>query len=354
MLDIHIPANFCLRPKACRYWKGMDINMEQKIAHLCTKYNLGNLTNTPIMVTGGLLHKMYRVITDQGHYAIKALNPDIMQRPDAMSNMINSERISNALKGEIPLIAAKEFEGKHVIEAENVYYMVFDWLEGKSVFIPDISEYHCEQIGKILGKIHSSNLCLDGIEKEQGSRELFDWDSFWEEAKKQDAAWLSLFGESLLQIKQWDKRVVDSALILSQYRVISHRDLDPKNVMWKDNMPFVIDWEAAGYVNPSQELVEVLNYWTLDSNGDYDQEKFNILLQAYAQKVDIGNADWATVLNGSFDGMLGWLAYNVRRALGLEGSSVDDRKAGEEQLIGTIHELKMYDARMEQLKAFLL
>lgn len=99
----------------------MVINMEQKIAHLCIKYNLGNLTNTPIMVTGGLLHKMYRVITDQGHYAIKALNPDIMQRPDAMSNMVNSERISNALKGEIPLIAAKEF----IIANSNNYYIIW-------------------------------------------------------------------------------------------------------------------------------------------------------------------------------------------------------------------------------------
>lgn len=327
--------------------------MEQKIMYLCTTYNLGNVTSKPVMITGGLLHKMYRVVTDKGEYAIKVLNPDIMQRPDAMRNMVNSERISHVLEKEIPLIAAREFDGKHVIGLDNAYYMVFDWLEGKSLFIPEILEYHCEQIGEILGKIHSSYLCLDGIEKEQGSRDLFDWDSLLEEAKKQDVAWLLAFEESILQIKEWDKQVVDSMPGLSEYQVISHRDLDPKNVMWKDDMPFIIDWEAAGYVNPFQELVEVLNYWTVDSNGDYDKGKFKAMMQAYTQNVDMSNVDWAAVLNGSFDGMLGWLAYNVKRALGLEGSSEMDKREGEEQLIGTIHELKRYEARMEQLKAWL-
>ena len=329
--------------------------MEQKIVHLCTEYNLGNVTSKPAMITGGLLHKMYRVVTDKGEYAVKALNPDIMQRPAAMRNMVNSERISHALKKEIPLIAAREFDGKrkHVIGLDNVYYMVFEWLEGKTVFMPQITKYHCEQIGKILGKIHSSNLCLDGIEKEQDSRDLFDWDSLLEEAQKQNAAWYLAFEESILQIKEWDKLVVDSMPSLSEYQVISHRDLDPKNVMWKDDMPFIIDWEAAGYVNPFQELVEVLNYWTVDANGDYDKEKCKAMMQAYKQYMDMSKADWAAVLNGSFDGMLGWLAYNVKRALGLEGSSEMDKREGEEQLIETIHELKRYDSCVEQLKDFL-
>ncbi len=327
--------------------------MEQKIMYLCSKYNLGNVTSEPVIITGGLMHKMYCVMTDKGKYAIKALNPDIMQRTAAMSNMVNSERISHALEKDIPLVAAKELEGKHVIELDNVYYMVYDWLEGKSVFIPDISEYHCEQIGKILGRIHSSNICLEDIEKEQGSRALFDWDSFFEEAKMQGGTWILSFEENLLQIKQWDKQVVASMPSLSEYQVISHRDLDPKNVMWKNDMPFVIDWEAAGYVNPFQELVEVLNYWAVDANGDYEKEKCKLLIQAYTKSVDISNVDWVSVLSGSFDGMLGWLAYNVRRALGLEGSSADDKKAGEEQLLGTIQGLKKYAAHMEQLKAFL-
>ena len=299
------------------------------------------------------MHKMYRVTTDKGKYAIKALNPDIMQRPAAMQNTVNSERIAHALEKHIPLIAAKEIDGQHMISMNDKYFIVFDWLDGRSIFVPDIQESHCEQIGNVLGKIHTANICINGIEKEQAAREVFPWEFLYEEAKRQKAAWLATYEECLLQIKEWDKQVVKNMTEVLQYQIISHRDLDPKNVMWKDDKPFIIDWEAAGYVNPFQELVEVLNYWTVDKAGEYQREKVNALLQAYQQNMDMGNANWEAVLCCSFDGMLGWLAYSVRRALGLEGSAEKDKKEGEEQLLGTIRELRQYEARMEQLKEVL-
>ncbi len=51
----------------------------KKIDKLCKIYNLGNLKREPEMVTGGLMHKMYHVSTDQGEYAIKLLNHRIFQ-----------------------------------------------------------------------------------------------------------------------------------------------------------------------------------------------------------------------------------------------------------------------------------
>ena len=34
--------------------------------------------------------------------------------------------------------------------------------------------------------------------------------------------------------------------------------------MWKNDVPYIIDWEAAGYINPYEELIQVLNYWIVD------------------------------------------------------------------------------------------
>lgn len=44
---------------------------------LCTRLQLGELTGTPEILTGGLLHRMYEVKTSKGKYAIKALNPQV-------------------------------------------------------------------------------------------------------------------------------------------------------------------------------------------------------------------------------------------------------------------------------------
>lgn len=331
----------------------MYTGMKEKIKRLCEMYGLGILEKEPVLVTGGLLHKMYRVCTSMGEYAVKILNPDIMQRPEALNNMINSERIANALADKIPLVAAKQLQGQYVIKDEEFYYMVFDWLDGKSIFIPDITNENCKQIGIILGKIHAMDVKVDGLKTEENTREFFAWDSLLQETKKQNTKWCSIFADNISSIKQWDKQTVEALQSASEYQVISHRDLDPKNVMWRGNQPYIIDWEAAGYVNPFQEMIEVLNYWTVDKAGEYDKEKFKALMKAYTDSMDISAVDWDVTLRCSFDGMLGWLEYNVKRALGLEGSSTVDKEEGEKQLFGTISELKKYEERMVRLKSWL-
>ena len=96
----------------------------KKIAELCMNYNLGNLIDEPKFVTGRLMHKMYQVSTDQGEYAIKLLNHDIMKRPEALTNMIHSELLSNALSNVIPLVAAKTFHGRNIIEMDDSFFVV--------------------------------------------------------------------------------------------------------------------------------------------------------------------------------------------------------------------------------------
>ena len=48
--------------------------------------------------------------------------------------------------------------------------------------------------------------------------------------------------------------------------------------------------------------------------------------------------------------MLGWLEYNLKRALGLEGTGENDQQEGIRQTIGTISELKKYENQIGQLK----
>lgn len=43
--------------------------------------------------------------------------------------------------------------------------------------------------------------------------------------------------------------------------------------MWKNDVPYIIDWEAAGYINPYEELIQILNYWIVDENQNYNNGK---------------------------------------------------------------------------------
>ena len=303
--------------------------MTSKLIQLCRQLNLGQMTREPQNVSGGFLHRMFRLDTTSGTYAVKALNPDVMTRPEALRNMQTGERV-NAEFG----MRNAEFRVcapvGGVTEVEGRYFIVYPWVEGASVYPPEITAEHCRVMGSALGCIHGADIRVEGLQPDATVRQLFDW------SLTADAA-----------PARWDAQVLAAQRKLLGVQVISHRDLDPKNVMWQGMTPCIIDWEAAGYVNPWQELVELLNYWA------DDEPKARAMIGAYASHMDIAAADWDAAIAASMDGMLGWLHYNLRRAQGLEGTSPEDRVEGIRQAESTLAELHRYAQRQEQLKSWL-
>lgn len=327
---------------------GVEIN------NLMESLKLGAVINEPVQVTGGLLHKMYRVNTNKGAYAVKVLNAEIMKRPVAFQNTVNSEKIAAEFQPMIPVVAALEIGGKQIHELDGNHYMIFDWVEGASVFPPMITSENCYAIGDVLGKIHQEKLAVDGVVPEEDGATMFNWDKYGQQLPEYIAEdWANRFQEALPDIKAWNQVACEAGEILAKTMVISHRDLDPKNVMWNGDSPLIIDWEAAGYVNPYQELLEMINYWADDGKGGLLKENFDALLYAYTQHVELENVDWDPVFAGSFYGMLGWLEYNMKRALGIENGSTDDAQVGKEQVLGTIGALYDYQKKVQMMKQWL-
>lgn len=74
---------------------------------------LGSLSANVKRVSGGYMHKMYCLETATGKYAVKLLNPIIMQREYALKNYEIAEKLEKILQiNDIPIIPALEFEGK--------------------------------------------------------------------------------------------------------------------------------------------------------------------------------------------------------------------------------------------------
>lgn len=333
-----------------------------EIGELVQSLGLGELQKEPAEVKGGLLHKMYRVTTSKGVYAVKVLNSEIMKRPTALRNTVNSEKIAAAFTGILPVVAAMEVQGKQIHELDGSFYMVFPWVEGRSVFPREINEKHCAAMGDILGRMHLSGITVDGVEPEAAEAEEFPWDTYLQSAREQEkqniqeeqnSNWLSQYEKAVCDIKKWDQAACDAQQTLAQTLVLSHRDLDPKNVMWNGAEPLVIDWEAAGYINPYQEFLEVLNYWADDGAGGLVRSYFDALTAAYGTYMSLANVPWDAVFAGSYSGMLGWLDYNVKRALGIEASGEEEIRMGEEQVIGTIGALYAYCDKVELMKRWL-
>lgn len=303
--------------------------MTSKLIQLCKQLNLGQLTRDPQPVSGGFLHRMFRLDTAAGTYAVKALNPDVMARPEALNNMRVGEQINAAfgMKNAAFRVCAPV---NGVVEADGAYFVVYPWVEGAPVYPPQITAEHCRIMGDALGFIHAANVQVEGMQPAAAVRQPFDWSLAVADAPA-----------------RWDAQVLAAQEKLLGVQVISHRDLDPKNVMWQGMEPCIIDWEAAGYVNPWQELVELLNYWA------DDELKARAMISAYGRHMDLSLADWDAAIAASMDGMLGWLHYNLRRAKGLEGTQEADRAEGAQQAQATLQELHRYAQRQDQLRTWL-
>ena len=326
------------------------------IKKLMSALRLGRMLEEPVRIEGGLLHKMYRVSTSDGLFAVKVLNPEIMKRPEALFNTISSEKVSKAFDGLIPAVVSLEIDGKQVHKLGEEYYMIFPWTEGTSVFSTEITPHHCEAIGSILGKMHRQNLKVEGMVPEEDFFKLFDWEAYLKrmhEPECIDKEWVAAYKKSVKDIKRWNETACEAGSYLSKLTVISHRDLDPKNIIWNGDKPYVIDWEAVGYVNPYQEFLGVINYWADDGAGKLVKEKYDALVGAYRKYMDTGTVQWDKVFHGSYIGMLGWLEYNVKRALRIEISDEAEILLGESQVIETIQELYSYQEKIRQLREWL-
>lgn len=301
---------------------------------------LGKMLSEPERITGGLLHRMDKVRCESGVYALKTLNPLIMKRPEALGNMVRSERIARALKNTVPVVHALENRGECVYSLGENHYMLYPWVEGKSVFPPDITIKQCTFMGDILGRIHEADIQLDGIEKIDPEEVRFDWAKLPEKA-----AWLDVMFDNRAKIEKWQSVANESMKVLSSRQVISHRDLDPKNVLWQEDKPLLIDWEAAGYVNPYQEMLETAYYWADDGRGSLNEGHFKAFVTAYGQHIPLFSVCWQTVFSACFQGMLGWLYYNALRSCGMENENDKDMALGKQQVYDTMISLKAMDEK---------
>ena len=153
--------------------KGEKAVERELLARICDVLGLGALQEEPQRLTGGFLHKMYSLFTDQGRYAVKLLNPFIMQRETAMGNYRTAEHFEAVLeKADLPILPALVFNGKKMQEMNGQYFYVFDWFNGKALKPCEITRFHAEQIGRTLAGIHA----LEKIESCEPADELhIDW-----------------------------------------------------------------------------------------------------------------------------------------------------------------------------------
>lgn len=331
------------------------------LREIVRQFELGEVTAQPRRGSGGFMHKMYKVETSAGVYAVKLLNPVIMKRPDAMGNFRRAERLERVLQeNDIPVISALEKDGSKMQCLNGQYYYLFEWSEGKALDWHEIGEEHCRIAGKLLAGIHGIP-CGEG--RRDSSPELRktlehegmlneDWDSYIEQAAEmcpKIAEEMTESRELLYQAQREYNAAVKSA---PDVRCICDGDMDCKNVLWEDGKPYIIDLECLDYGNPFTEMFQLALSWAGGAICELDFVRFSGFVDAYQSEYGDVPVDWK-VFSGVGYSWLDWLAYNVRRSLGAECADEEERQLGVRETRETLRRIRYYHSvRGELVKWF--
>lgn len=122
--------------------------------------------------------------------------------------------------------------------------------------------------------------------------------------------------------------------LLKTQIVVSHGDLDQKNVLWnKSNSPILIDWECARKLNPTHEIVNACLDWS-GITTNFNKDIFLKIIRTYSES---GGTLDNNILPAAFNAVLGnwinWMAYNIERAC---MSDLEQKTLGRKQVIQTL------------------
>lgn len=324
----------------------MYLGME-KISALMEQCGLGTIKGQILPVSGGLMHKMYKVQTTTGIYAVKCLNPEIMSRPDAKKNYSEAERLERILEDKgIPIVAAMSFDGKKMVSVSGRYYYIFPWQEGKITDIDAISTEQSYKAGEILGRIHSIE-AKDASQEEPSLSEV-DFRGLLESAKAKENMIAPLLEANMLLLETSQIKLNAARKKLPAMRAISNDDMDPKNIMWHDGNAYVIDLECLGYSNPVSSCLELSLQWAGTVNGNFDKNNLEAFFKGYLSYYDNGFRAYDEVFGIAYT-WIEWLEYNIKRALGITSTDADEIRLGELETENTINRIKYLESIEEDI-----
>ncbi len=318
---------------------------EAATQEICAWLNLGMPVGTPSAVSGGLLHRMWRLETTNGVFAVKDLNPEIIASPGVPEVYRVSERIvRSAVAAGIPAIPAMQRRGDPLLVLSDRSVLVFPWFEGTSVREDAVTPGEGRRIGELLARLHDLHVDTDGLERPDDAAPRVDsWRDLFARGAAVEQGWARDPEARVGELTTWTRRANEGADGLDSDFVVSHRDLDPKNVMWdSQGEPCLIDWEGAGLISPSVELIEVALNWSGQRIGAPKRDVFEAVLGSYLSVRPSVQIQARAAMACCLGGWLNWLHYNVRRSLGDTHAGTDERALGAreaETTLGTLRRL---------------
>ena len=301
--------------------KALSDNPEH-LTRLCSLFDLGAIRGAVSRVPGGFHHCMWRLETPSGCFAIKQLADDMDMQDAATVGQINATEVTarEFSRHGIPALSSLHLDRQHLQLLDSVGYLVYPWTNATACHRNGIEERHAVVVASTLAHMHHSDIQVP----ELGDVPVFPVTAervieLVQLARQRNVRYSDILEDRLDDILRIVALHAPALERLEQHQVISHGDLDHKNILWDEaQKPLLIDWESARRLNPTYELLlEALDWGGITAH--FDARPFTTILRAY---VDAGGLIAEEMIPAASDAIQGawvsWLLYNVGRAVGLQ------------------------------------
>ncbi|MEV7623801.1 phosphotransferase [Actinoplanes sp. NPDC089786] len=201
--------------------------------------HLGTPIGPMVRVHGGFANRMYRLDTDQGSFAVKEMNPVDRRSPYHVDDVFRFERAAFAAGVPMPEPISA---GHHTL--------VHRWVEGEKIPEAPVSAAYAFEIGEILARVHALDVRWPHASTDDPPAQ--DWPELADRAASTGQPWageLASHVETFVAIA----RFVDTCERPGPV-VLTHRDIQPWNLLARAGRPVVLDWELSGMLDLSGEL----------------------------------------------------------------------------------------------------
>jgi len=292
-------------------------------------------------VHGGYANRLYRLDTDQGSFAVKELNVADRRWAYPVHDVLRFEQAAFAAGIPMP---------EPIAASEDT--LVHRWVEGEKVPEAPASPTFAFEVGEILARIHALDVAWTHVEPEEPAAR--DWPELAERAEATGQPWaveLAANAETLLAIANF----VDTCERPGPL-VLSHRDIQPWNLLARDGGPVVLDWELAGQIDLAGELGSTaLSLAKGPGLDDIEPAIFRSVLDGYVAAggtLPPPGPSWFVYL---ISGWLGHTRWNILRCLaGVEARSGPELALSHEAARNGVRGLPDLFGRLPQLGEVLL
>ncbi len=320
---------------------------------ICSAFQLGKTLNDIVPIHGGLIHRMWRLDTEYGSYAIKELDRAIMKRPRIHESYIQSEEIASFLKGQnIPAVTALIRNKTPLFETGGAIVMVFPWIEAQTLTLNQVTPEHAHQIGRLVAYIHAVKMSsVDFPIPEIHFIATERWQTHIVQARNKQMPWAEEAHKNLPNLIAWTDLSRKAKQQLNNHLIISHRDMDPKNVMWRNaNSPLLIDWEGAGLINPTAEIINVAMEWAGMTEVTFRENIFAAVISGYrANQGRIATEEVQAAFHGLMGGLLDWLEFNMFRSIDSSKFDTETQQLGVTETAMTLNKLHFLSHHVGEL-----